>query len=44
MDDLAFDIIGTTCPNLLEVNAARTYITNDGVRSLSVEEDQITPR
>ena len=38
VDDVGFRAIGENCSKLVELNAGSTYITNVGVKSLSVED------
>lgn len=42
VDDIAFGSIGNNCFNLLELNAAKTWITNYGLKKLSCSEDGTT--
>ena len=42
VDDVAFRAIGETCSKLVELNAGSTYITNVGIKYLSVE-DALVP-
>ena len=38
VDDVGFRSIGESCSKLVELNAGSTYITNVGIKYLSVEE------